>query len=115
MKKLKAVFREKSGFQWLFLAILTRRLNMKLRTARIVVWSLIGMAALFGLTALIAKSSVAVVLMAVTAAIEVIIVFVFVKCPHCGRHLDRAGMKPDIEYCPFCGESLNDGDGQHRT
>ena len=88
---------------------------MKLMTGRIVVWSMIGIVALFGLIALITKSSVAVVLMAAAAAVEVIVFFAFIKCPHCGRRLDRAGMKPDIECCPFCGESLKDRDGQHRT
>ncbi len=88
---------------------------MKLRTARIVVRSMIGIVAFFGLIALITKSSAAVVLMVVSAAAEMIVFFAFVKCPHCGRSLDRAGMKPDIAYCPFCGESLNDRDGQRRT
>ncbi len=88
---------------------------MKLRTARIVVWSMIGIVALFGLISLITKSAAAVVLTAVTAAAEMIVFFAFVKCPHCGRHLDRAGMKPDIAYCPFCGKPLNDRDGQPRT
>lgn len=88
---------------------------MKLRTARIVVRSMIGIVALFGLIALITKSSVAVVQMAAAAAVEVIVFFAFVKCPHCGRRLDRAGMKPDIAYCPFCGEALKDRDGQPRT
>lgn len=88
---------------------------MKLRTGRIVVRSMIGIVALFGMIARITKSSAAVVLMAAAAAVEVIVFFAFIKCSHCGRRLDRAGMKPDIGYCPFCGESLNDWGGQPRT
>ena len=83
---------------------------MKLGTARVVVWSLMAAVVLFGLIALITQSPIAYVLMGLALAAELIVFFSFIKCPHCGRRLDRAGMNSEIEYCPFCGESLKDQD-----
>ncbi|MBQ4425991.1 MAG: hypothetical protein IJM83_00105 [Firmicutes bacterium] len=83
---------------------------MKLRTARIVVWSMMAAAVLSGLIALVSQSPVAYVLMGLALAAELIVFFTFIRCPHCSRHLDRAGMNSEIEYCPFCGESLKDRD-----
>lgn len=87
---------------------------MKLRTARIVVRSMIGIVALFDLIALITKSSVAVVLMAAAAAVEVTVFFAFIKCPYCGRRLDRAGLR---RYrSPGCGGygSIHPDSGENR-
>ena len=83
---------------------------MKLGTARIVVWSLMAAAVLFGVVAGVSLSLLAFVLMGLALAAELIVFFVFIKCPRCGRHLDRVGMSSEIEYCPFCGESLKDQD-----
>ena len=83
---------------------------MKLRTARIVVWSTMAATVLFGLISLVSQSPVAYVLMGLALAAELIVFFAFIKCPHCGHHLDRAGMNSEIEYCPFCGESIKDQD-----
>ena len=85
-------------------------MSMKLGTARIVVWSLMAAVVLSGAIALASQSPLAYVLMGLALAAELIVFFVFIKCPHCGRHLDRAGMNSEIEYCPFCGESLKDQD-----
>ena len=79
---------------------------MKLRTARILVWSIMAAVVLFGIMALATQSPIAYILMGAALVAELIVFFVFIKCPHCGRHLDRAGMNPEIEYCPFCGKSL---------
>ena len=81
---------------------------MKLRTARILVWSIMAAVVLFGIIALATQSPIAYILMGAALVAELIVFFVFIKCPHCGRHLDRAGMNPEIEYCPFCGKSLKD-------
>ncbi len=81
---------------------------MKLRTARILVWSIMAAVVLFGIMALATQSPIAYILMGAALVAELIVFFVFIKCPHCGRHLDRAGMNPEIEYCPFCGKSLKD-------
>ena len=79
---------------------------MKLGTARILVWSIMAAVVLFGIMALATQSPIAYILMGAALVAELIVFFVFIKCPHCGRHLDRAGMNPEIEYCPFCGKSL---------
>ena len=81
---------------------------MKLGTARILVWSLMAAVILTGLIALVTQSLIACALTALALIAEVIVFYVFLKCPHCGHHLDRSGMNPDIEYCPFCGRSLKD-------
>ena len=81
---------------------------MKLGTARIVVWSITAAVVFLGLIAFVTQSPIAYVLMFLALAAELIVFFAFIKCPHCGRHLDRAGMNSEIEYCPFCGESLKD-------
>ena len=81
---------------------------MKLGTARILVWSIMAAVVLFGIIALATQSPIAYILMGAALVAELIVFFVFIKCPHCGRHLDRAGMNPEIEYCPFCGKSLKD-------
>lgn len=81
---------------------------MKLGTARILVWSIMAAVVLFGIMALATQSPIAYILMGAALVAELIVFFVFIKCPHCGRHLDRAGMNPEIEYCPFCGKSLKD-------
>ena len=81
---------------------------MKLRTARIVVRSLMAAAVLFGVIAGVSQRPLAFVLMGLALAAELIVFFTFIKCPRCGHHLDRAGMNSEIEYCPFCGESLAD-------
>ena len=83
---------------------------MKLRTARRVVRSMMAATVLFGVIAVVSQSPVAYVLMGLALATELIVFFTFIRCPHCGRHLDRAGMNSEIEYCPFCGESLKDQD-----
>ena len=83
---------------------------MKLRTARVVVWSIMAAVVLFGIIALAAQSPIVYVLMVVALAAELIVFFTFIKCPHCGHRLDRAGMNSEIEYCPFCGKSLKDQD-----
>ena len=83
---------------------------MKLGTARIVVWSMMAAVVLAGSIALASQSPLAYVLMGLALAAELIVFFFFIKCPHCGRHLDRAGMNSEIEYCPFCGESLKNQD-----
>ena len=38
-----------------------------------------------------------------------VLFFVYIRCPHCGRHLDRTGMRTDIRICPFCGKDLEPG------
>ena len=83
---------------------------MKLGTARTVVWSMMAAVVLLGVIALAAQSPIAFVMMGLALAAELIVFFTFIKCPYCGRHLDRAGMNPEIEYCPFCGKSLKDQD-----
>lgn len=83
---------------------------MKLGTARILVWSIMAAVVLFGIMALATQSPIAYILMGAALVAELIVFFVFIKCPHCGRHLDRAGMNPEIEYCPFCGKSLKGQD-----
>ena len=83
---------------------------MKLRTARILVWSIMAAVVLFGIMALATQSPIAYILMGAALVAELIVFFVFIKCPHCGRHLDRAGMNSEIEYCPFCGKSLKEQD-----
>ena len=34
-----------------------------------------------------------------------IVNLIFWKCPHCGRHLPKAGF--GMEYCPYCGEYID--------
>ncbi len=83
---------------------------MKLSTARYVVWSSLAAVVLFGLIALMTESPVFYVLMVLAVVAEMVVFFGFIKCPHCGHRLDRVGMNPNTEFCPFCGKSLKDRD-----
>ncbi|MBQ7064534.1 MAG: hypothetical protein IJM90_06575 [Firmicutes bacterium] len=81
---------------------------MKLGTARIVVWCLMALVVFLGIIALVVQKPITYILMILALAAELIMFFGFIRCPHCGRHLDRAGMNAEIEFCPFCGESLKE-------
>ena len=83
---------------------------MKLSTARIAVYGCMGATVLFGLIAM-SGSGLFMGLMLAAVTAEIIIFFVYIRCPHCGRHLDRTGMRDDIRICPFCGKELEPGDG----
>lgn len=81
---------------------------MKLGTARTIVWSLLTAVVIFGIIALITQSAIFIVLTVLAGVAEMIVFFGFIKCPHCGRRLDRVGMKEDLKLCPFCGRSLKE-------
>jgi len=81
---------------------------MKLSTARIVIWGCTAAVVLCGVIAMTKQSLVLFGLMGIALVAELVVFFGFIKCPHCGHHLDRAGMSSEIQFCPFCGQSLED-------
>lgn len=54
---------------------------MKLGTARIVVWSMMAAAVLFGVIAGVSQSPIAYILMGLALVAELIVFFTFIKCP----------------------------------
>ncbi len=85
---------------------------MKLHTARITVYCLTAFTVLAGLIAIVTRSTAPIIVTVAGLAAELTVFFAFVKCPHCKRHLDKAGMNPDTEFCPFCGEPLKEEEEQ---
>ena len=81
---------------------------MKLKTARIAVYACMGAVVLTALLYAATRSNVFIILAFLSLIAEVAIFFLFVRCPHCGRFLDRTGLRSDAERCPFCGKPLND-------
>ena len=81
---------------------------MKLGNARIGVWISTGAVFLCAFLYMLTKSGWFILLTLTALVVELIIFFVFVRCPHCGRFLDRAGMNIDATHCPFCGKLLED-------
>ena len=81
---------------------------MKLKTARIAIWSCMAAVVLFGLLLIVTQSKLMFALLMLALAGELILFFVFIRCPHCGRHLDRTGLYSSATHCPFCGKPLED-------
>ena len=81
---------------------------MKLKTARRVIWGILAVMILIGFIQLVTNDPIVFIPFGVAFIAELLVFFVFIKCPHCGHHLDRTGMKPDAEFCPFCGGSLKE-------
>ena len=85
---------------------------MKLDTARTAVYVCLGAAVLLAFPAALTAKPLFLGLLVAAVAAEIIIFFVYIRCPHCGRHLDRTGMRDDIKICPFCGKPLEPEDRQ---
>ena len=79
---------------------------MKLTTARKAIYACIAAVVLFAIPMVIVRKPVWFILVILALAAELIISFMYLRCPHCGRHLDRTGMRSDITHCPFCGREL---------
>ena len=81
---------------------------MKLKTARTVIYACIAAVIIMGIMAGITMHWIMFVLTGLVLLAELVIFFIFLRCPHCGRHLDRVGMRSDITHCPFCGKELGE-------
>ena len=81
---------------------------MKLKTARTVIYACLAVAILFAMMAGITMYWTWFVLMGLALLGELIVFFAFLRCPHCGRFLDRIGMRSNITHCPFCGKELGE-------
>ena len=81
---------------------------MKLKTARATIYACIAAIFLFGMIAVITMHWSWIVLTGLALLVELIVFYFFLRCPHCGRHLDRVGMRSDITHCPFCGKELGE-------
>ena len=79
---------------------------MKLSKARNIIWGIMAAVVMFGIMSLCTQSPIMYILMFLALVAELIVFCRFIRCPHCGHHLDRAGMNVDIEFCPFCGKEL---------
>ena len=86
---------------------------MKLSTARTAVYVCLGAAVLLAIPAALTAKPLFLGLMLAAVAAEIIIFFIYIRCPHCGRHLDRTGMRDDIKICPFCGKPLEPDADDH--
>lgn len=83
---------------------------MKLSKARAVVWACMAAVVVFGFMAALSIHWVFFVLIGLALAAEITFFAAFIRCPHCGKHLDRTGMRSDITHCPFCGENIDEND-----
>lgn len=81
---------------------------MKHKTARTIIYACMVAVILFGMLAGITMHWILFVLTGLALLAELIVFFIFLRCPHCGRHLDRVGMRSDITHCPFCGKELGE-------
>ena len=81
---------------------------MKLGTARTAVYISTTAAVVLAMIAALVRTPVCFVLMILALTAELVFFIGFIRCPHCGRHLDRVGMRGDVTHCPFCGKALED-------
>ena len=81
---------------------------MKLKTARTAAYCCIALVFVLGLILIFTQSKLVFALMMIGLAAELVIFFGFIRCPHCGAHLDRAGMNGGITFCPYCGKPLEE-------
>ena len=81
---------------------------MKLNTARNAVYACMAAVVLFGIIAALVQTPICFVLLILALIAEFVFFFGFIRCPHCGRFLDRTGMRGDVTHCPFCGRELKD-------
>ncbi len=80
---------------------------MKLSTARTAVYVCLGVAVLLAIPAALTAKPLFLGLMLAAVAAEIIIFFIYIRCPHCGRHLDITVMRDDTKLCPFCRKPLH--------
>ena len=81
---------------------------MKLETARKVVCACAAAGVLCAILYGMTERLVFVILTMVIIAAEFPVFFLYIRCPHCGRFLGRAGMNSSAEYCPFCGKNIKE-------
>ena len=81
---------------------------MKLSTARKAIYVCLAAVILFGIIGAFTLSKFWLILAGLALLIEFVLFYVFLRCPHCGKHLDRTGMRTDITHCPFCGKELGE-------
>ncbi len=80
---------------------------MKLSTARTAVYACMAAVVVTGLITALVQTPVCFILLILALTAELVFFFGWIRCPHCGRHLDRTGMNSEITHCPFCGEPLD--------
>lgn len=76
----------------------------KPRQVRKIMWILYGLGVLIALVGM-ALSSVPVMVIGLVVLVSgIVFYFLFYRCPHCGRYLDRS----TGEFCPYCGARVNE-------
>lgn len=81
---------------------------MKLSKTRTAIYISLGAAILFGIIGAVTLARIWFILAGLALLVEFVFSFGFLRCPHCGKHLDRTGMRTDITHCPFCGKELGE-------
>ncbi len=81
---------------------------MKLTTARMAVYACMAAVILLALITAFIQTPVCFILLILALIAEMVFFFGFLRCTHCGSHLDRPGMRSDITHCPFCGKPLEE-------
>lgn len=74
----------------------------KPKTARKIVWCLLSIGAIIGLIGSY-SSDILFVIGIVLMICAILTHFIFYRCPHCGRFLDRS----TGEFCPCCGKEID--------
>ena len=80
---------------------------MKLSTARKVVWGLYVLIILAAILHIIFRTKISLFLVIAVCIVYFIVRFVYLRCPHCGRVLDRIAMFKSAANCPYCGKELD--------
>ena len=80
---------------------------MKLKTARKAIYACMGVALFCVMIYVISRRDLFIALALAAIIAELILFYLFIRCPHCGRFLDRSGMRFDAVHCPFCGKELD--------
>ena len=76
---------------------------MKPKMVRSIFWCLLGIGGILGIIGALYSVVLAVAGM-ILMICNMLFYFLFYRCPHCGRYLDRN----TGEYCPHCGEKIDE-------
>lgn len=59
---------------------------------------------LFGFIGILTRVKALSVICVVVLIASVVFRFIFYRCPHCEKYLDRSGG----DFCPYCGRKINE-------
>lgn len=71
---------------------------------RAVFWIILLIGAVIGFIGAFSEMTSLIVAGMIIMLCSIVVYFVFYRCPHCGRFLDRS----TGEYCPYCGKKINE-------